>query len=114
MFQGRNKVATNKDVANGHQHFGNTCNTCGISMVALNPNTEVTYEGLPIVVENTIFNPHPIPGELGCCITHDVRAFPLSDPMAVPTQDDQIIKINGLLPVRIGDLLYCGAEIQEI
>ena len=112
MFLGRNKVAVQKDFANGNKHLG-ACNNCGFSLIAFNPNAEVTYEGLPIIVDGAIYLPHPSPGILGCCLTHDVRARPLSDLASIPTVDDQMVKINGLLPIRLGDLLYCGAEIEE-
>jgi uncharacterized Zn-binding protein involved in type VI secretion len=102
--------------ANIHIPPGNAvgCTNCGFSTVALNPNTTVTYEGELVLVQGTMFTPHTSPGNLGCGVGHNTFAIPLSDPTKASTANDYLIKINGLTPIHVGDVLTCGAKITEV
>lgn len=118
MIAGRGRIAVQSDVADANLHIppGNAvgCTNCGLSTVTLNPNTTVTYEGKPLLVEGVLFSPHTSPGVLACGVGHNTLAIPLSDPTKAPTPNDFLIKINGLTPVHVGDVLTCGAKITEV
>lgn len=118
MIPGRGRLAVITDVADANTHIppGNAvgCTNCGMSTVTFTPNTTVTYEGKLLLTEGTIFSPHTSPGTLGCGVGHNTLAVPLSDPTKSPTLNDNLIKINGLPPIHVGDLLTCGAKIVEV
>jgi len=118
MIPGRGRLALATDIANAEYHVppgnGVGCTQCGISTVAYNPNFTVTYEGKQVLVDGTIFTSHSNPGRVACGVGHDTAAMPLSDSTRVPTSNDGLIKVNGLLPIHLGDILVCGAKIVEI
>ena len=118
MIPGRGRIAVITDIADADYHVppgnGVGCTNCGISTVAFNPNFTVTYEGKFLLTEGTVFTPHTSPGRTACGIGHDTAAIPLSDLSVAPTTNDGLIKINGLLPIHVGDILTCGAKIVEI
>ena len=114
MFLGRNRLALQTDYADGNSHTQGDCQGCGFSLLAFNPNTTVTFEGQTVVLEGSIYTTHPIPGNQGCCLSHNTLAKPLSDPNSPGGVDDNLVTIEGLRPIRLGDLLYCNAPIKEL
>lgn len=117
MFLIRKPVALVTDQIDGIHQGG--CVACGPSlpMISTNPNSTVRYEGKLILTAGVKFENHPSPGEFGCCylpVEHDRTALPESDPTIVSSPDDGLIKIEGKIPIHIGDIVACGPKIIKI
>jgi hypothetical protein len=115
MFIGRDRLALETDLADANIHYppgaGVGCDGCGISVLAFNPNTLVTYEGVKVLIAGSTYSPHPSPGPRGCGLSHVTLALPISDPMVPVTVDDPLVTVEGVLPIRLGDILACGSRI---
>lgn len=123
MFLNRQRLAVFGDFTDGSTHLAGLngagsppgCNAQGSLQLPLsNPNSEVTYEGLPVLVAGTTFDPHSNRGREGCAAGHVTVAIPLSDPFSVNGPDDLLVKVNGVYPIRVGDLLSCGDQIKPL
>jgi hypothetical protein len=123
MFLNRQRLAVFGDFTDGDTHLAGQngagsppgCNAGGTPQIALsNPNAEVFFEGLPVLVLGTVFDPHTNKGTGGCATGHVTAAIPLSDPFSLNGPDDLLVKVNGILPIRVGDLLSCGDQIKPL
>jgi len=88
------------------------CSGCGATFpnMTTNLNTFVKYEGKLILVEGVNFIPHTNI-EKPCCVTHIQTARAESSPPRGTYPTDNKIKINGIIPVRIGDVTACNSSI---
>jgi hypothetical protein len=105
----RQRFALETDLLSGN-HTG--CSGCGVSLpiVATNLNRFVKYEGKLILVEGVQFLEHPNQGQ-PCCVGHTKVAKAESSPPKGTYPTDNKIKINGIAPVRIGDVTICNSSI---
>jgi hypothetical protein len=105
----RQRFALETDLLSGN-HTG--CSGCGVSvpLPPTNLNTFVKYEGKLILVEGVQFSEHPNLSN-PCCVGHIKVARAESSPPRGSFPTDNKIKINGIAPIRIGDITTCGSSV---
>ena len=105
----RQRFALQTDLLSG-DHTG--CSGCGPSLAIMttNLNTTVKYEGKLILVEGVQFLEHPNLSN-PCCVGHVKVARAESSPPRGTYPTDNKIKINGIVPVRLGDITACNSSI---
>jgi len=112
---GRQRFALDTDLLSGnHPPVGEAaaCSGCGATLpnMTTNLNRFVKYEGKLILVEGVNFIPHTNVTK-DCCVSHTQTARAESSPPRGTYPSDNKIKINGLVPVRIGDVTTCNSSI---
>jgi len=112
MFRNRQRFVLETDLCSGVHEM--SCFTCGPS----NPlqslgNDMVRFEGRLILVDQDPFMPHPNVGSdpLNCCVGHATLGDAESNPVFGSFVDDGLIRVNGRVPLHIGDFTQCRSTI---
>jgi hypothetical protein len=107
VFKNRQRFALETDLCNGvHPN----CPNCGPSLGIPNLNQAVRYEGRLILVDTDTFLPHPNQST-PCCTGHSPIGVAESNPPTGTFPDDSLIRVNGRIPLHIGDFTECLSTI---
>lgn len=126
QIPGRSRAAYTTDKVDASQHLQARtplvstrlqCNETdeGESTFVENPKNlnKVTFEGKIILLEGAKFSVHSpgTPCTHNLHVVSDYMAVPLSNPDNLVNENDDLITVEGVKIICIGDLLVCGAPI---